>query len=160
MSHSGAEPRELGGTERLLKVLLHLRQDRLVPGLTGRLSIAHVALQRLSRAHQAERHADVAVWPTLALADTRWPHDLPRRGLVEPGDVDADVELPTLARAVSCTTQQAMITLQNPSFLNLLDCLADELLNAWCLTPAAFSWEACSEERLHMVPERLPRDPG
>ena len=61
---------------------------------------------------------------------------------------------------MSSATRQETIALQNPSFLNLLDCLADELLNAWCLTPAAFSWEACSEERLHMVPECLPHDIG
>ena len=120
----------LGGTGRLLKVLLHLHQDRLMPGLASRLGVPHAALERLSRARQAERHADVAVRRTLASADTRRPHELPRRGPVEPGDVDADAELLTLARAVSRATRQATIALQNPSFLNLLDCLADELLNA------------------------------
>ena len=80
--------------------------------------------------------------------------------LLSPGMSMQTAELPTLARAVSRATRQATIALQNPSFLNLLDCLVDELLNAWCLMPAAFSWEACSEECLHMVPERLPRDIG
>ena len=61
---------------------------------------------------------------------------------------------------MNCATRQATIALQNPSFPILLNCLVDELLNAWCLTPAAFSWEACSEERLHMVPERYSRDMG
>ena len=141
-------------------MLLHLCQERLVPGLAGRLSVPHAALERLSRTRQAKRHADVAVRRTLASADTRRPHELPIRSPVEPGDVDADTELRTLARAVSCATRQATIALQNPSFLNLLDFLADELLNAWCLTPAAFSWEACSEERLPMVPEHPSRDIG
>ena len=59
---------------------------------------------------------------------------------------------------MGCATRLATIALQNPSFLNLLDCLADELLNAWCLMPSAFSWEACSKERLHMVPERHSQD--
>ena len=131
-----------------------------MPGLASRLGIPHAALERFSHARQAEGHADVAVGWTLTSANTGWPDELPRRGPVEPGDVDADAELLTLARAVSRAARQATIALQNPCFLNLLDCLADELLNAWCLTPAAFSWEACSEERLHMVPERLPRDPG
>ena len=97
---------------------------------------------------------------TLAAADTRWPDEMSRRGPIEPGDVDGDAELLTLARAVSCAMQQVTIALQNPSFLNLLDCLADELLYAWCPTPAAFSWEACSEERLHMVLERHSHDIG
>ena len=141
-------------------MLLHLRQDRLMPGLASRQGVSHAALEHHSRARQAERHANVAVRWTLASADTRRPHELPRRGPVEPGDVDADAELLTLARAVSRASWQATIALQNPFLLNFLDCLADELLNAWCLTPAAFSWEACSEERLHMVPERLPHDPG
>ena len=141
-------------------MLIHLRKDRLVPGFAGRLCVPHAALEHLNRARQAERHADVVVRRTLALADTRRPHELPRRGPVEPGDVDADTELLTLARAVSYAMRQATIALQNPSFLNLFDCLADELLNAWCPTPAAFSWEACSEERLHMVPERPSRDTG
>ena len=144
----------LGGTGRLLKVLLHLRQDCLVSGLASQLSVPHAALECLSRARQAERHADVAVRQTLTSVNRRRPHELLRRGPVEPGDVDAEAKLLTLARAVSCATRQATIALQNPSFLNLLDCLADELLNVWCHTPAAFSWEACSEERLHMVPER------
>ena len=61
---------------------------------------------------------------------------------------------------MSSASRHVTTALQNPSFLNFLDRLANELLDAWCLTLGAFSWEACSEERLHMVPERLPRDPG
>ena len=141
-------------------MLLHLRQDRLMPGLASRQGVSHAALEHHSRARQAERHENVAVRWTLASADTRRPHELPRRGPVEPWDVDADAELLTLARAVSSASRQATIALQNPSFLNLLDRLADELLNAWCLTPAAFSWEACSEERIHMLPEHRSRDIG
>ena len=131
-----------------------------MPGFAGRLSVPHAALEHLGRARQAERHADVAVRRALASADTRQPHELPRRGPVETGDVDADMELLTLARAMSRAMRQSTTTLQNPSFPNLLDCLADELLNAWCPPPAAFSWEACSEERLHVVPERHSRDIG
>ena len=141
-------------------MLLHLLQDRLMPGLASRLGVPHAALEHLSHARQAKRHANVAVRWTLASADMRRPHELPRRGPVEPGDVDADAELLTLAKAVSCAARQATIALQNPCFLNLLDCLADELLTTWRLPPAAFSWEACSEECPHMVPESLPRDPG
>ena len=114
-------------------MLLHLRQDRLMPGLAGHPSVPHAALERLSRACQAKRHADVAVRQTPTSADTSQPHELPRRGPVEPEDVDADAKLLTLASAVSCAMRQATITLQNPSFLNLLDCLVDELLNACCL---------------------------
>ena len=141
-------------------MLLHLRQDRLMPGIASRQGVPHVALEHHNRARQAEGHADVAVGWTLTSADTIRSDELPRCGPVEPGDVDADAELLSLTRAVSCAMRQVTIALQNPSFLNLLDCLADELLNAWFLTPVAFSWEACSEERLHMVPERLPRDIG
>ena len=141
-------------------MLLHLHQDCLAPGLAGHLSVSHAALEHLSRAHQAERHADVAMRRSLASIDMRRPHELPRRGPVEPRDVDADTELFTLARAASSASRQATIALQNPSFLNLLDRLADVLLNTWCPTPAVFSWEACSKARLHMVREHLPRDFG
>ena len=90
--------RRLGRTGRLLKVLLHLRHDRLVPSFVGRLSVPHAALECLSRARQAKRHADIAMRRSLASADTRRPHELPRRGLVEPRDVDVYTELLTLTR--------------------------------------------------------------
>ena len=118
---------------------LHLRQDRLVPSLSSRQDIPHAALERHSHARQAEGHANVAVRWTLALADTRRPDELPRCSPVEPWDVDADAELLTPARAVSCASWQAKVALQNPCLLNLLDCLAEELLNAWCHPPGAFS---------------------
>ena len=131
-----------------------------MPGFAGRLGVPHATLECLSCARQAKRHADVVVRRTLASADTGQPHELPRRGPVEPLYVDADAELLTLARAVSSASRQATITLQNPNFLNLLDRLSDELLNACCLTPATFSWEAFSKEHLHMVLERHSRDIG
>ena len=101
MSHSCTEPRRLKGPRRLLKVLLHLRQDRLMPGLASRLGVPHAALERFSHARQAEGHADIAVRWTLAPSDARWPDELPRRDPVEPGDVDANTKLLTLAGAVS-----------------------------------------------------------
>ena len=101
-----------------------------MPGFASRLSISHAALERLRHARQAERHADVAVGWTLASANTRLPEEPPRCGPVNPGDVDVDAELLTLARVVSHASWQATIALQNPCLLNLLDCLADELLNA------------------------------
>ena len=88
------------------------------------------------------------------------PEELPRCGPIEPWNVDAITELLTLSRAMSRARPWAAITLQNPCLLNLLDCLANELLNAWCLMPRAFSWEACAKACLHMVLERLPRDSG
>lgn len=131
-----------------------------MPGLASCQGIPHVALEHHSRARQAEGHADIAVGWSLASADARRLDELLRPDPVEPGDVDADTELLTLARAVSHAARQATIALQNPCALYLLDCLADELLTTWCLRPAAFFWEACFEERLHLVQDRLPRDPG
>ena len=94
----------LGGTGRLLKVLLHLRQDCLVPGFAGCLGVPHATLERLSRVRQDERHADVPVGRSLASADTRRPYELPRRSPVESSDVDADAELLTLTIAMNCAT--------------------------------------------------------
>jgi len=80
-----------------------------VPGFVGHLSVPHAALERLSRARQAKRHADVAVRRTLASADTRQPHELLRCGPVEPRDVDADAEPFIPANEVSSASQQATI---------------------------------------------------
>ena len=108
----------------------------------------------------SEGHANVAVWGTLASADTGRPEEMPRCGPIGPWDVDVDVELLTLSRAMSHARWWAAIALQYPCLLNLLDCLADELLNTWRLTTCAFSREACTESCLHTVPKRLPRDIG
>ena len=89
---------------RLLGVLLHLHQDCLMPSLTVREGIPCAVLEHHSHVRQAERHADVVVGWTIASADTRRPDELPRHDPVEPGDVDADTELLTLARAVSRTS--------------------------------------------------------
>ena len=91
------------GPGGLLKVLLHLHQDRLMPGLMCRQGISCAVLEHHSLARQIERHADVAVGWTLAWADARRLEELPRCGPVEPWDVDADAGLLTLVRAVSRT---------------------------------------------------------
>ena len=102
-----------------------------------------------SRARQAEGHANVAMRGTLASADMGQPEELPRHGPVEPSDVDVGKELHPAVAAIA---------LQNHCLMDLLDRLANELLNTWRLMPCAFSWQTCTEACLHMVPERLPRD--
>ena len=135
---------------------LHIRQVRLVPSLPSCQDVPHAVLEHHSRARQAEGHANVAMRWTLASADTGRPKEWPICGPIEPWDVDADAELLTLSRAMSHAPWWAAITLQNHCLLDLLDCLADELLSALRLMPCTFSWEACIEACLHVVPERLP----
>ena len=68
--------------------------------MLGHLSFqnaSHRALVSCSRVRQAEGHANVAVRWTLATAHMRRPEVLLRSGLVEPWDVDADVQPGILA---------------------------------------------------------------
>ena len=108
-------------------------------------------------ARQAERHAHIAVRWTVTLTSTRRAEALLRRGPVEPWDVDADAQLTILAR-VGSYTRWAVVAAHCHCFLKLLSGLDDELLSARRSSPGALLRETCREARLHVVPERLPRD--
>ena len=82
-----------------------------------------------------------------------------RCGPVEPWDVDADVELTTLAW-VGSGARWAAVAAYCSCFLKLLSGLGDELLRVGPFLPHAFLRETCCEARLELVPERLPRDLG
>ena len=54
----------------------------------------------------------------------------------------------------------AVIAVHGPCIFQLLNGLVDELLSAECSLIDAFLRETCCKARLHVVPERLPRDVG
>ena len=53
-----------------------------------------------------------------------------------------------------------MAAIDGSRLLKLLGCLGDELLSTSHTAPRALLVEARAEARLHVVPERLPRDVG
>ena len=73
-----------------------------MPGLLSRQNAPQMALVSSSRVRQAERHANVAVWWTLATSHARRPEALLRRGSVEPWDVDANAQ-PTILTWMGAT---------------------------------------------------------
>ena len=68
-----------------------------MPGLLIHQNAPQVTLEGGSRVWQAERHAEVAVWRTLAASHARRLEALLRRGSVEPWYVDADAQPTILA---------------------------------------------------------------
>ena len=130
-----------------------------MPGLLTRHDAPQVALEGSSHARQAERHANVAVRWTFAAPNTRRPEALLRCGSVEPWYVDADAQLTTLAW-VGSSARWAAVAAYCSCFLKLLRCLGDELLSTGRSSPGVLLRETCREARLHVVPERLPRDVG
>ena len=110
-------------------------------------------------ARQDEQHANVAVRWTLTPASMRRPEALLRCGPVEPRDVDADAQLTTLAW-VGSNARWAAVAAYCCCFLKLLRYLGDELLSAVRSLPSVQLRETCSETRLQVVPEHLPRDVG
>ena len=130
-----------------------------MPGLLTCQDALQIALEGDSHARQAERHANIAVRWTLTSASTRRPEALLRCGPVEPWDVDADAQLTTLAW-VGSGTRWAAVAAYCPCFLKLLGDLDDELLSIGRSSPVVLLRETCRKARLHVVPERLPRDVG
>ena len=120
---------------------------------------SHQALVGCSRVRQAEGHANVAVWWTRATPHTRRPEALLRRDSIEPWVVDADAQ-PTILAWMGSYAGQAAVAAHDSRFLQLLNDLGDELLRVGPSLPYAFLRETCREERLQVVPERLPHDLG
>ena len=87
----------LQGSGRLLEDHLHLRQERVGPGLLSFQNAPHKKLVSSNHVWQAGRHANIAVRWTLAAPHAGRPEELLRRGSVEPWDVDADVQPAILA---------------------------------------------------------------
>ena len=113
-----------------------------------------------SHVRQAKRHANIVVRWTLAPANARRPEALLRCGPVEPWNVDADTQTPVLARMGSYAGWWVAVPTYGPCLLKLLGGLDDELMSTGHSSPNALLRETCCEARLHMVPERLPRDVG
>ena len=127
-----------------------------MPSLLSCQNAPHMALVGGSRVRQAEKHAKIAVRRTLASSHVRRPEGLLRCGPVEPWDVDADMQLTTLAWMES-SSKWAADTAYCSCFLKLLSGLGDEILRAGRSSPGVLLSETCREARLHVVPERLPR---
>ena len=87
----------LRGSGRFLEDHLHLRQDRVMSGLLSLQNAPQMALVSSSHVRQAERHANVAVWRTLAASHAQRPEVLLRCGPIEPWVVDADAQPAILA---------------------------------------------------------------
>ena len=96
-SSLGPEPREALEARQAHEDHLHLRQDRVVPGLLSCQNAPQVTLVSGSHVRQAERHANVAVWQALAAFHARRLEALLRCDSAEPWVVDADVQPAILA---------------------------------------------------------------
>ena len=130
-----------------------------MPGLLSCQEAPQVALEGGFHARQAEWHANIAVRWALATSHARRPEALLRCGPIERWDVDADAQLTTLAW-VGSSARWVAVAAYCSCFLKLLRYLGDEILSAGRSLPSVLLREACREARLHVVPERLPRDVG
>ena len=131
-----------------------------MPGLLSSQDVPQVALEGDSRVRQAVWHANIAVRGDLTPTNMRWLEALLRRSPVEPEVVDADAQLIVLTKTRSRARWRAAVAAHGSHLLKLLGCLDDELLSTRHLMPCAHLVETRVEARLHVVPERLPRDVG
>ena len=127
-----------------------------MPSLLSRQDALQMALVGGSHVRQAERHANVVVWRTLATAHARRLEKLLRCGPVEPWDVDADVQ-PTILAWMGSHARRGAVAVHGPRFMKLVSGLGNELLSAGRPSPCVLLRETCHKARLQVVPERLPR---